>query len=81
MVKNFLTGRGIRTKVNNNLSEEREISKGVPQGSVLSPLLFNVMLEDFPIPEDGCETSLFADDIAIYSTAKNKGDTTVPLQQ
>ncbi len=80
-LQNFLTGRGIRTRVNNNLSEERKISIGVPQGSVLSPLLFNVMLADFPIPEEGCETSLFADDIAIYSMAKNKAATTILLQQ
>ncbi len=81
MLKHFLIGRGKRTRVNNNLSKEREIPKGVPKDSAISPLLFNVMLADFPIPEDGCETSLFADDIAIYSTEKNKGDTTVPLQQ
>jgi hypothetical protein len=49
-LRNFLTGRSIRTRVNHQLSEERATTKGVPQGSVLSPLLFNVMLSDFPTP-------------------------------
>ena len=79
-LRNFLTGRSIRTRVNHQLSEERATTKGVPQGSVLSPLLFNVMLSDFPTPHNGCELSLFADDIAIYYTAKTKQDTIIPLQ-
>ena len=79
-LRNFLTGRSIRTRVNHQLSEERAITKGVPQGSVLSPLLFNVMLSDFPTPHNGCELSLFADDIAIYYTAKTKQATIAPLQ-
>nr|CAH0099246.1 unnamed protein product [Daphnia galeata] len=78
--KNFLTGRSIRTKVNNCLSEERKIYKGIPQGSVLSPLLFNVMFSDIPYPENGCEISLFADDIAIYCTTKTKEVAKRPLQ-
>ena len=80
-LKNFLTGRSIRTKVNNCLSEERKIYKGIPQGSVLSPLLFNVMFSDIPNPENGCEISLFADDIAIYCTTKTKEVAKRPLQR
>ena len=79
-LRNFVTRRSIRTRVNHQLSEERATNKGVPQGSVLSPILFNVMLSDFPTPHNGCESSLFTDDIAIYYTAKTKQATIPPLQ-
>jgi hypothetical protein len=70
----------VMARVDDDLSDEREIFKGVPQGSVLSPLLFNIMLVNFPTPDNGCEISLFADDIAIYYTAKTKKEAEGPLQ-
>lgn len=66
--------------MNNHLSEEREIFKGVPQGSVLSPLLFKAMQADFSKPDNGCKISLFADDVAIYGTTKTKEAAEEPLQ-
>lgn len=38
------------------------------------------MLADFPMPVNGSETSLFADDVAIYYTAKTKKEAEGPLQ-
>lgn len=61
----YLTDRCIRTRVMNCLSEEAFISSGVPQGSVLGPLLF--LLHFRGIPEATSATSaLFADDTMIY---------------
>ena len=69
---NFLTERKIQVRVGNSLSDEMTMDKGVPQGSVLSPLLFNIMMSDFPQPEDDCDLSLFADDIELHTSTETK---------
>ncbi len=47
----------------------------------MSPLLFNVLMSDFPPPPPGCNVSLFADDIVLYSTAKSSTDAEKNLQE
>lgn len=60
--ESYLTGRRQRTRVNGVYSQERDVLTGVPQGSVLGPLLFILYLNDFKYIQD-CEfLSLFADD-------------------
>jgi hypothetical protein len=50
-ISNFLRDRSIVIRIGSHTSEPRKISNGVPQGAVISPLLFNVMLYDFPLPQ------------------------------
>lgn len=53
------------------MSEEILYSYGVPQGSVLSPVLYNIFISDFPLHKY-CELALFADDTAIYTTSRRQ---------
>lgn len=53
-----------------NLIDERYTFKGVPQGSILSPILFNIYLRKLrKVLCDDCEIIQFADDIAIFSSS------------
>ena len=57
-----LSGRFQTTKIKNSISEKREILCGVPQGSVLGPLLFLVYLNDICNSSNLLDFFLFADD-------------------
>ena len=64
--KNHLGSRTQRTKVNGVLSDERTTVCGVPQGSILGPLLFIIYINDLSEYLDESSCSLYADDTAIY---------------
>jgi hypothetical protein len=48
LLKSYLTGRKFRVKLETDFSERKLIHAGVPQGSVLAPLLYNVMYQTYP---------------------------------
>jgi len=70
-IDDFLTNRTIQVRVGTALSDLGYLQNGLPQGSVISPLLFLVMVNDLPTGMDKVETSLFADDSALYQSGRN----------
>jgi len=61
-ISNFLAGRTIHVGVGNQFSKVVEIKNGTPQGSVISPILFLIMINDLPAGITDVELTLFADD-------------------
>ena len=76
----FLTDRSLIVRLGNFLSHSHILPSGVPQGSVLSPLLFNVMLHDFPLIKSPGTTLLYADDISVLLPAYSSMEASTLLQ-
>ena len=71
-VKDFMSNRKFRVKINNVCGEYCEIECGLAQGSAISPLLFLVFINSIPIANSKktCYSSLFADDLGAIFTFK-----------
>ena len=71
LVHSYLTNRKQRTKINNKYSSREEILFGVPQGSILGPLLFNIFLCDLFFIMSKTEFASYADDNTPYNSGQN----------
>ena len=71
VILSYLTGRKHRTKVNNYLSKWANITSGVPQGSILGPLLFNIYINDIFLFTDENKIANYADDTTPYNIKTN----------
>jgi hypothetical protein len=76
LIKSYLEGRYQRVILNNNspdsCSNWAEIKHGVPQGSIVGPLLFLIYINDLPKTiNDNVEIVLFVDDASIIITGLN----------
>ena len=69
--KNYLTGRKQYVLYNNTQSSKQYITCGVPQGSVLGPLLFLFYINDIPNCLKHSKSIVFADDTTIFASCNN----------
>ena len=69
LIHSYLTYRRQRTKINVSFSSWEEIVFGVPQGSILGPLLFNIFLCDLFFITKETDFSSYADGKTPYRTA------------
>lgn len=69
IVQSFLSKRSFYVSINSHKSNIFQILAGVPQGSVLSPTLYNIFTSDLNITKS--EKAFFADDTCLYESAKS----------
>ena len=79
--RSYITDRKQRTCCGNELSDELPVTHGVPQGSILGPLLFVTYINDLPSVLYACQASLYADDTVIYCYGSSFQELTDKLNQ
>ena len=80
LVLSYLSGRKHRTKVNNYFSKWLDIISGIPQGSILGPLLFNTYINDIFLFVAEDRITNYADDTTPYAVEDNFSALTHTLQ-
>lgn len=70
LVQSYLQGRSQSVFMENDISDPLPLTRGVPQGSILGPLLFSCYVNDLPTQLEYCKIHMYADDVQIYLGAK-----------
>ena len=74
-IRNYLTGRTQRVVVGGKFSSAIDVLSGVPQGSILGPLLFLLFINDISSCVSGdCKIALYADDLKVWNQVTTTQD-------
>ena len=80
-LKNFLLNRTFQVKIGKDKSNTFTSDNGLPQGSILSPLLFNRMIHDIPkCASNKVQNLLHADDCVIWTSGNDIREMTLLTQ-
>ena len=80
--KSYLSNRTQQVVINDWISVNGDVLCGVPQGSILGPLLFLLFINDLPLSlnDSPISVDLYADDTTLYSSASDKTSLETNLQ-
>ena len=79
-IESFLVGRSQSVVVQGVMSTSAEVKSGVPQGTVLAPLLFLLYVDDLASVLKHSSIRLFADDAKVHKTIQTEGDRKLLLE-
>ena len=80
-LQNYLTNRKQYVVIDDNSSDLLDMTCGVPQGSVLGPILFIIFINDICTVSDVVKCVLFADDTNIFCSERNLTDLQLTLNR
>ena len=79
--ESYLYDRRHITIINGIKSNERQVTCGIPQGSILGPLLFILYINDLPKHVSNVKVSMYADDTALYYNSNDINDIVVKMNR
>ncbi len=81
-LRDFLSNRKTKVQLNGDRGRQPPLRQGLPQGSVLSPLLFLLYIDDLRrVTPEHVEVVMFADDVSLFSSHPNQEVTEAAIQE
>ena len=81
--RSYLTNRQQTTRIGTSVSSPLKVTHGVPQESILVPILFSMYMNDLPKAISNCKIETYVDDTKLYIsfTQKDQDSAVIHLQQ
>ena len=79
-LRSYLSNRCQKVKLDKGISSDMPIKIGVPQGSILGPLLYLIYVNDLPSVFKNCKCHMYVDETTLYCKAHTIDEATVCLQ-